>query len=61
VSDQDVISSLAVIEEQGRKIDSVINALKRVTDIKTADYTADGNIEMIDITKELEKQTFRCA
>jgi hypothetical protein len=56
VSDQDVIASLAVIEGQGRKIDSVIDALKKVTEIKTTDYTADGTIAMIDISKELEEQ-----
>jgi hypothetical protein len=56
VSDQDVVASLAVIEAQGRKIDSVIDALKKVTEIKTTDYTADGTIAMIDISKELEKQ-----
>ncbi len=55
-SDQDVIASLAVIEEQGRKIDSIIDALKKVTEIKTSDYTADGTIAMIDISKELEEQ-----
>jgi len=56
VLDQDVITALSVIEGQGRKIDSVIDALKKVTEIKTTDYTADGTIAMIDISKELEEQ-----
>jgi uncharacterized membrane-anchored protein YhcB (DUF1043 family) len=56
ISDRDVISSLAVIEEQGRKIESAVRALKNLTEVKTADYTSDGQILMIDITRELEEQ-----
>ncbi len=55
-SDQDIRSSLAVIEEQGRKIDAVISALRKATEVKLADYTADGTISMVDITRELEQE-----
>jgi len=53
---QDMLTSLAVIEEQGRKIDTAVRALGRVTEIKTADYTSDGQIQMIDIAQELEAE-----
>lgn len=56
VSDQDVSVSLDIIEEQGRKIESVVKALRDLTEVKTTDYTSDGQILMIDITRELEEQ-----
>ena len=55
-SDQDIRSSLTVIEEQGRKIDAVISALRRATEVKLTDYTADGTVSMVDITRELEQE-----
>lgn len=55
-SNQDVRSSLTVIEEQGRKIDAVISALRRATEVKLTDYTADGTVSMVDITRELEQE-----
>lgn len=55
-ADQDIRSSLAVIEEQGRKIDAVIRALRRATEVKLIDYTADGTVSMVDITRELEQE-----
>jgi hypothetical protein len=54
VSDLDVSKSLEAIEEQGRKIDAVIGALRKVTEIKTTGYTSDGSVQMIDIAKEIE-------
>jgi hypothetical protein len=59
VSDQDVSASLDIIEDQGRKIESVVKALKDITEVKTADYTSDGQVLMIDITRELEEQLLR--
>ncbi len=55
-SNKDNIASLKVIEEQARKIDAVIGALKKVTEIKTSDYTNKGQALMINITQEIEEQ-----
>jgi len=54
--DQEMMAPLAVIEEQGRKIDTAIKALGKITEIKTADYSSDGQIQMIDIAQELEAE-----
>ena len=55
ISDGDLLAALAVIEEQGRKIDAVIGALGKIVEIKKADYTTDGQISMLDISREVEK------
>ena len=41
-SNADVTGSLGVIEEEARKIDSVIRALQRITAVKTTEYVARG-------------------
>ncbi|MBI5099809.1 MAG: hypothetical protein HZB30_11285 [Nitrospirae bacterium] len=46
---------ILVISEQAKKIDAVMSALKRITEIKTAKYTAEGYALMIDISKEIEE------
>ena len=53
---KDVLASLEAIMEQARKIDAVIGALKKITEIKTADYTTKGHGLMIDITQEMEQE-----
>lgn len=53
--DKDTLASLDIIEEQARKIDAVIAALKRITEIKTAQYTDEDHDLMIDITREVEE------
>jgi predicted histidine transporter YuiF (NhaC family) len=53
---QDTLTSLAIIEEQGRKIDTAIKALGKIAEIKTADYTSNGGIQIIDIAQELEEE-----
>jgi len=55
-SNEDTLDSLEVIEEQAKKIDAVIRSLKKITEIKTADYTNKGHGLMIDITKEMEEE-----
>lgn len=52
-SKEEVVSSLAVMEEQAYKIDAVIAALRKVTEIRTADYTSEGHGLMIDVEKEI--------
>ena len=51
----EIVHPLQVIEEQAKKIEIVISALKRVTDIKTASYTYETNTLMIDIAKEIDE------
>jgi delta-aminolevulinic acid dehydratase/porphobilinogen synthase len=53
---EDVLASLEVIEQQAKKIDSVIQALRKITAIKTANYTSEGHDLMIDITEEIDEQ-----
>jgi predicted histidine transporter YuiF (NhaC family) len=56
VTDKGTLASLEVLEKEAKKIDSVIRALRQVTEIKTANYTSEGHGLMIDITKEIEEQ-----
>lgn len=53
MSNEDILYSLEIIAEQTKKIDAVMSALKRITEIKTAKYTAEGHALMIDISKEI--------
>ncbi len=46
---------LGIIEDEARKIDAVIKALRKITEIKTSDYTSGGHDLMIDISQEIEK------
>lgn len=55
-SAEDMKDSIDIIEEQAKKIEAVIMALKKITDIKIADYTFHGKGLMIDITQEIEEQ-----
>jgi len=54
-TDAGLIESLDLIREEAAKIDAVIGALKRITEIKTADYTSDGKDMLIDISREIEE------
>ena len=58
-ADQDILAALAVIEEQGRKIDAVISALRDSTEIKVAGYAGDGAVKMMDISREIEERIGR--
>lgn len=53
---REVMESLSVIEAQARKIDAVIRALRKITELKTCTYTAQGETLMIDIVKEIEEE-----
>ena len=46
---------LDIIEKEARRIDAVVRALRKITEIKTADYTSEGHGLMIDISKEIEE------
>jgi hypothetical protein len=52
-SDQEILEVLADIEEQGRKIDATIRALREVTEVKIMDYTTNGEVKMIDIDDQI--------
>ena len=54
-TDAGLIESLDLIREEAAKIDAVIRALKKITDIKTADYTSEGKDLMINISREIEE------
>lgn len=54
-STEDILCSLEVIAEQARKIDAVMSTLKKITEIKTSKYAEEGQVLMIDISKEIEK------
>ena len=53
--DNDTLASLNTIGEQAARIDAVIGALKKVTEVKTTSYTADGQASLLDISGELEQ------
>ena len=48
------LASLKAVEEQAKKTEIVIRALKRAAEIKTADYTPESHMLMIDLRKEIE-------
>lgn len=58
-SNDDILDALMHIEGQARKIDAVVAALRKLTEIKTAHYTASGQTTMIDIAQEIEEQLKR--
>lgn len=55
VADNELLSAFEIIEEQAEKIDAVVGALNRITEIKTTSYTSQGQALLIDITKEIEE------
>ncbi|HEY3277928.1 MAG TPA: hypothetical protein VGJ94_15020 [Syntrophorhabdaceae bacterium] len=54
--DKDLLHALETINEQAIKVEAVVRALQKVEEIKTASYTADSTIVMLDVTKELESE-----
>lgn len=54
ISPKDILPDLDVIEHQARRIDAVIGSLRRLTEVKTADYSTGGQVKMIDIAEEIE-------
>lgn len=49
------MASLKTIEEQAKKTEAIIEALKRVAELKTTDYTRESHILMIDVKREIEE------
>lgn len=54
-SREDILASIQVIENEAKKVEAVIKALKKITEIKIADYTSGGRGLMIDIAGEIEE------
>ena len=54
--DGEVMDSLSVVEDQAKKVDSVVHALQKLTEVKTSAYIAQSPTLMIDIAKEIEEQ-----
>ena len=54
-TDDGLIEALDLIRQEAAKIDAVIRALKRITEIKTTDYSSEGKDLMIDISREIEE------
>lgn len=54
-SETERLASLEAIQDQANKTETVIAALKRVSRIRTADYTPESHVLMIDLKNEIEK------
>ncbi len=54
-SDDQRASALKAINEQAKKMEIVVRALKRMTRVKTADYILGNGMLMIDIAKEIDE------
>ncbi len=53
--DKDILEGLETINEQARKIEAVVRALQKVKEIRTAQYTNDSTVLMMDVTQEMEE------
>lgn len=54
-TDAGLIESLELIGKEAANIDAVIRALKRITEIKVADYTSEGKGLLLDISQEIKE------
>ena len=52
---EEIHCSLQVIEEQAKKIEIVIKALKQLSRVKTAPYAGQSDTLMIDVAKEIDE------
>ena len=52
--------ALDMIRKQAAKTEGIIEALKRVSEIRTTEYTNESQVLMMDLTKEIE-ETLRAA
>ncbi|HOC45801.1 MAG TPA: PAS domain S-box protein [Syntrophorhabdaceae bacterium] len=48
-------AALDTIRKQAAKTENIISALKRVSEIRTTEYTKESQILMMDLTKEIEE------
>lgn len=54
-SDTERMAAFEAIKKQASKTEGIIEALKKVTEIKTTEYTYESQVLMMDLTKEIEK------
>ena len=54
-SEDDRKAALDAIREQTAKTEGIIEALKKVSEIRTAEYTPESQTLMVDLTKEIEE------
>ncbi len=54
-SDADRSAALSIIRQQAAKTEGIIAALKKVSDIRTTEYTRESHTLMMDLTKEIEE------
>ncbi len=54
-SETERTSALKAIEEQSRRIEAVLGALRKIREIRTTDYAQECHTLMIDITREIDE------
>ncbi len=54
-SEEDRKAALDTIRKQAAKTEGIIEALKKVSEIRTTEYTRESQILMMDLTKEIEE------
>ncbi len=54
-SEDERLPALKNIGKQAKRMEVVITALRKVTEIRTADYTREGHVRMIDLKKEIDE------
>ena len=54
-SEDDRKAALDTIRQQTAKTEGIIGALKRVSEIRTTEYTRESQTLMVDLTKEIEE------
>lgn len=54
-SEADRMAALDMIRKQAAKTEGIIEALKKVSEIRTTEYTRESQILMMDLTKEIEE------
>lgn len=50
---EEMLSALSLIEASSAKIEAVVMALRRLTEVKTTRYTSEGQSMLVDISREI--------
>lgn len=54
-SEAERLPALKIIGKQAKRMEAVITALRKMTEIRTADYAGEGHIRMIDLKNEIDE------
>ena len=54
-SEAERLAALKTIGKEAKRMEVVITALRKMTEVRTADYIAEGHIRMIDLKKEIDE------